>query len=46
MGCLVNLESGTLKVKRWSMILMKGSLNNGLYMFQGTVVTGDAGISN
>ncbi|KAH9771320.1 hypothetical protein KPL71_012662 [Citrus sinensis] len=34
MGCLVKLESGTLKV-RGSMVLMKGSLSNGLYVLQG-----------
>lgn len=46
MGCLVKLESDTLKVMRGSMVLMKGNLNNGLYVLQGTVVTGDVEISN
>ncbi|KAH9671115.1 hypothetical protein KPL70_017228 [Citrus sinensis] len=35
MGCLVKLESGTLKVMKGSMVLMKGSLSNGLYVLQG-----------
>lgn len=29
-----------------SMVLMKGDMNNGMYVFQGSVITGDAGISN
>ena len=45
-GCLVKLESCTLKVMRGSMVLMKGDLNNGLYVLQGTAVIGDVGISN
>lgn len=27
-------------------MLMKGDMNNGMYVFQGSVITGDAGISN
>ncbi|KAH9779667.1 hypothetical protein KPL71_007786 [Citrus sinensis] len=46
MGCLVKLESGTLKVMRGSMVLMKGSLSNGLYVLQGTAVTWAIGVSN
>ncbi|KAH9648835.1 hypothetical protein KPL70_025759 [Citrus sinensis] len=46
MGCLVKLESGTLKVMRGSMVLMKGSLSNGLYVLQGTAITGAVGVSN
>ena len=32
MGCLVKMESGTLKVMSGSIVLMKGSLSNGLYV--------------
>lgn len=27
-------------------MLMKGDMNNGMYVFQGSVITSDAGISN
>ncbi|KAH9680944.1 hypothetical protein KPL71_026750 [Citrus sinensis] len=46
MGCVIKLESGTLKVLKGSMVLMKGNLDNGLYVLQGSVVTGDVGVSN
>ena len=46
MGCLVKLESSTLKAMRGSMVLMKGSLSNGLYVLQSTTATGDIGVSN
>ena len=46
MGCVIKLESGTLKVIKGSMVLMKGNLDNGLYVLQGSVVTGDVGVSN
>ncbi|KAH9657209.1 hypothetical protein KPL70_022963 [Citrus sinensis] len=45
-GCVIKLESGTLKVLKGSMVLMKGNLDNGLYVLQGFVVTGDVGVSN
>ena len=38
MGYFVKLELGTLKVMRGSMVLMKGSLSNGLYVLQGIAV--------
>ncbi|KAH9780126.1 hypothetical protein KPL71_007968 [Citrus sinensis] len=46
MGCVIKLESGILKVLKGSMVLMKGNLDNGLYVLQGSVVTGDVGVSN
>ena len=46
MDCLVKLESGTLKVMRGSMVLIKGSLSNGLYVLQGIAITGAVGVSN
>ncbi|KAH9670384.1 hypothetical protein KPL70_016970 [Citrus sinensis] len=45
-GCLVKLESGTLKVLKGSMVVMKGNMSNGLYVLQGSAVTGDAVVSN
>ena len=44
--CVIKLESGTLKVLKGFMVLMKGNLDNGLYMLQGSVVTGEVGVSN
>ena len=35
MGCIVKLESGTLKVMKWSIVVMKGNKSNGLYILQG-----------
>ncbi|KAH9765484.1 hypothetical protein KPL70_001889 [Citrus sinensis] len=46
MGCLVKLESDTLKVMRGSMVLMKGSLSNGMYVLQGITITWAVGVSN
>ena len=46
MGCVIKLESGTLKVLKGSMVLMKGNLDNGLYVLQGSATTGDVGVSN
>ncbi|KAH9724313.1 hypothetical protein KPL70_007440 [Citrus sinensis] len=46
MRCVIKLESGTLKVLKGSMVLMKGNLDNGLYVLQGSIVTGDVGVSN
>ncbi|KAH9699562.1 hypothetical protein KPL71_024410 [Citrus sinensis] len=45
-GCLVKLESGTLKVLKGSMVVMKGNMSNGLYVLQGSAVTGDVAVSN
>ncbi|KAH9723787.1 CCHC-type domain-containing protein [Citrus sinensis] len=44
--CLVKLESGTLKVMKGSMVVMKGNVSNGLYVLQGSTVTGDVAVSN
>ena len=44
--CIVKLESGTLKVMKWSIVVMKGNKSNGLYILQGSVVTGDVTVSN
>ena len=46
MGCLVKFESDTLKVIKGLMVLMKGDMNNGLYVFQGSAVTSDGEVSN
>ena len=46
MGCSVKFESDTLKVIKGSIVLMKGDMNNGLYVFQGSVVTSDGEVSN
>ena len=43
-GCLVKLESGTLKVLKGSMVVMKGNMSNGLYVLQGLAVTGDVAL--
>ncbi|KAH9679155.1 hypothetical protein KPL71_026007 [Citrus sinensis] len=45
-GCLVKLESGTLKVLKGSMVVMKGNMSNGLYVLQGSAVIGDVAVSN
>lgn len=46
MGCSVKFESDTLKVIKGSMVLMRGYMNNGMYVFQGSVVTSDGEVSN
>ena len=43
-GCCIRLESSSLKVIKGSLILMKGVMQNGLYILQGTAITGDAGV--
>ena len=45
-GCLVKLESGTLKVLKGSMVVMKENMSNGLYVLQESAVTGDVVVSN
>lgn len=46
MRCLVNFESWTLKVPKWSIVLMKSGTSNGLYILKGTAVTGEVSVSN
>ncbi|KAH9728536.1 hypothetical protein KPL70_009073 [Citrus sinensis] len=41
-GCCIRLESSSLKVIKGSLILMKGVMQHGLYILQGTTITGDA----
>ncbi|KAH9769407.1 Integrase catalytic domain-containing protein [Citrus sinensis] len=43
-GCSIRLESSSLKVIKGSCILMKGEMQNGLYILQGTTISGDAGV--
>ncbi|KAH9696615.1 hypothetical protein KPL71_023232 [Citrus sinensis] len=45
-GCLVELELGILKVLKGSMVVMKWNMSNGLYVLQGSAVTGDVAMSN
>ncbi|KAH9670747.1 hypothetical protein KPL70_017094 [Citrus sinensis] len=40
-GCSIKVESGVMKVVRGSIVVMKGNKQNGLYVLQGTAVTGD-----
>ncbi|KAH9702699.1 hypothetical protein KPL70_010850 [Citrus sinensis] len=44
-GCSIKVESGVMKVVRGSIVVMKGNKQNGLYVLQGTAVTGDVSIS-
>lgn len=46
MRCLIKFEFGTLRVIKKSMVLMKGDMNNGLYVLHGSTVTGDGEVSN
>lgn len=46
MRFLVNFESWTLKVPKWSIVLMKSGTSNGLYILKGTAVTGEVSVSN
>ena len=45
-GYLVKLESGSLKFMKGSMVVMKGNMNNHLYVLQGLAVTGNVAVSN
>ena len=40
--CSIRLESSSLKVIKGSLILMKGEMQHGLYILQGTTIYGDA----
>ena len=44
-GCSIKVEFGVMKVVRGSIVVMKGNKQNGLYVLQGTAVTGDVSIS-
>ncbi|KAH9752684.1 hypothetical protein KPL71_014795 [Citrus sinensis] len=43
-GCCIRLESSSLKVIKGSLILMKGVMQHGLYILQGSAITGDVGV--
>ncbi|KAH9704893.1 Integrase catalytic domain-containing protein [Citrus sinensis] len=43
-GCSIKLELSSLKVIKGSFILMKGEMQNGLYILQGIAISGDAGV--
>ena len=42
--CSIRLESGSLKVIKGSLVLMKGEMHHGLYILQGTTISGDVGV--
>ena len=43
-GCSIKVEYGVMKVVRGSIVIMKWNKQNGLYVLQGTAVTGDVSI--
>lgn len=43
--CSIRVKSSILKVVKGSMVLMRGDMINGLYILQGTVISGDVSIS-
>ena len=43
-GCSIIVESSSLKVIKGSMVLMKGEMQNGLYILQGTTISRDANV--
>ena len=45
-GCSIKVEYGVMKIIRGSIVIMKGNKHNGLYVLQGTAVTGDVNISS
>lgn len=43
-GCVIKMESNVLRVIKGSLVLMKSDMWNGLYVLQGTVITGDVNV--
>ncbi|KAH9704628.1 CCHC-type domain-containing protein [Citrus sinensis] len=46
MGCSVMIESGELMIVKDSHVVMKGSRKNGVFILDGDVVNGEAGVSS
>lgn len=44
-GCVYKAQGGVLKVMKGSMVVVKGLLQQGLYVLQGNAITGEATIS-
>ncbi|KAH9649112.1 hypothetical protein KPL70_025867 [Citrus sinensis] len=44
MGCIIKMEFGVMKIIKWSIVIMKGAKNNGLYVLQGTTITRDVSV--
>ena len=45
-GCKYSGEGNTLKITKGSLVVMRGHLNNGLYVLHGTTITGFARVSS
>ncbi|KAH9685121.1 Integrase catalytic domain-containing protein [Citrus sinensis] len=44
-GCVIKAENGTLKVVRGSIVIMKGTKQNGLYVLNGHTTVGEASVT-
>ncbi|KAH9767170.1 hypothetical protein KPL71_011175 [Citrus sinensis] len=44
-GCVIKAENGTLKVIRGSIVIMKGTKQNGLYVLNGHTTVGEASVT-
>ncbi|KAH9678410.1 hypothetical protein KPL71_025698 [Citrus sinensis] len=44
-GCVIKAENGTLKVTRGSIVIMKGTKQNGLYVLNGHTTVGEASVT-
>ena len=42
-GCKINIESSDIKVFRGALVLLKGKRTGGLYILEGSTVTGEIG---
>ena len=45
MGCTIKIESGVMKIIKGSMVIKKGTKNNGLYVLQRTAIIGEVSVS-
>lgn len=44
-GCVIKMVPSVLRVIKGSLVLMKGDMSNGLYVLQGTALTGDVNVA-
>ena len=44
-GCVIKVENGILKVVRGSIVIMKGTKQNGLYVLNGHTTVGEASVT-
>lgn len=45
-GCIIKMESNVMKIIKKSIVIIKGTKQNGLYVLKGTIVSGEVSVSS